>query len=193
MTTHPGTGRKRHPAPSRPTELAEPYPVSDFPAVSAGSVGVDGAGRWALRQAMAWSRRLTACGTDTGLLGAIGRTTRYRRWARPGGCRVVGPMPACRALSVERAAIGRHVSPAGPPGGMRGPPGGATGATGATNSSTGRATRAATLTEFSELWPFFSAAPGVAASFPGRGEVCQGSNLFEPAGPRSALDTHHLG
>ena len=33
----------------------------------------------------------------------------------------------------------------------------------------------------------------VAASFPGRGGGCQGSNLFEPEGPRSALDTHHLG
>ena len=33
----------------------------------------------------------------------------------------------------------------------------------------------------------------VAASFPGRGAVGQGSNLFEPAGPRSALDAQCLG
>jgi hypothetical protein len=32
----------------------------------------------------------------------------------------------------------------------------------------------------------------VAASFPGRRGAGQGSNLFEPAGPRSALDAHHV-
>ena len=32
----------------------------------------------------------------------------------------------------------------------------------------------------------------VAASFPGRRGGCQGSNLFEPEGPRGALDTHHV-
>ena len=40
------------------------------------------------------------------------------------------------------------------------------------------------LLESPELWPYFPAAPGVAASFPGRGEVCQGSNLFDPEGTR---------
>ena len=60
-------------------------------------------------QIVAWFGRLPACGTDTGLLGAIGRITCYRRWARLGGCRVVGPMPVCRAVSVEQAGIGRGV------------------------------------------------------------------------------------
>ena len=93
-----------------------------------GSVGLGGAvfpGWWALLQIVARSRRLTGCGADSGLCGAIGRTTCYRQWARRVGCRVVGPIAVCRALSVAQPAIGRAGSPGGPPGGVRVPPGGA--------------------------------------------------------------------
>ena len=169
--------------------------------------------------------------TDAGLLDGIGRTTRYRRWGRRGGCRVVGPMPVCRAVSVEQAGIGRGGSLAGPPGGVRVPLDGSTGSgavivsgvrTGGGDLGQGICCPRSrfgvqgpdNLPEIRparvkspgclpwkafgrprrnplNLWPYFSAAPGVAASFPGRGEVCQGSNLFEPEGPRSALDSPH--
>ena len=90
-------------APSGSTEVAEPCPGTGFPG---GFGGFCRSGWWAVLEMVARFGRLPACGADTGLLGAIGRTIRYRRWARPGGCRVVGPMPVCRAVSAEQAGIG---------------------------------------------------------------------------------------
>ena len=50
-----------------------------IPSARVVSVGSVGPGGWAVLEIVAWFGRLPACGADTGLLGAIGRTTCYRR------------------------------------------------------------------------------------------------------------------
>ena len=166
-------------APSRPTEPGEPCPVNGFPG---------GFGEFC----------------------RSGRGPRCRSWRGSVGCRLVGPIPVYWTLSVEQAAIGGRParSAAGSLDRCRSVgrhrssnPLSAATFTGGSTSRTAQTYRTHRNTHrnhpgdtphgIPELWPFFSAAPGVAASFPGRGEVCQGSNLFEPEGPRSALDSPH--